>query len=186
MYRRYLASDPPAAERGLAEVHLRAVEQCGHGGLRVALAPVPPTREAAAVRIYRPAPLTRATAPLTRTTAPFEPIPAGEREQRIGLGLAIAGGVVLAGAAYFAVDAYQASSTVSQAYSSGAKWADIAPIDARGARSATTADALALVGGAAVVSGAVVYVIGRRAESAHHVAVAPTRGGAAMQLSWGF
>lgn len=180
MYRRFLDTNPTTSQRSLAETHLQAVEKCGHGGLRVAISP--PVIEAAVPEPHLDTPV--ASAPLAVAASPADP--AGEREQRIGIGLAIGGGVVLLGAAYFAVDAHEAADTVTAAYDKGGKWSDISAANQRGQRSATMAEAFGAVGGAAALSGAIVYAIGRHHERLQHLAIAPTRDGANVRLSWGF
>ncbi|MGE5185762.1 MAG: tetratricopeptide repeat protein [Acidobacteriota bacterium] len=183
MYRRYLDTNPAQAQRALAETHLATVEKCGHGGLRIAVAPtlVPqipePRPEQHVARAVAAAPL-EVTAQAAGTT--------GSREKRIGVALAIGGSVVLAGAGYFALDAYSASNTVSQAYQDGGKWSDVAAANQRGQRSQTMAELLGITGGLAVASGAVLYTLGRHYEQAQHVAVVPTAGGAGVHVSWGF
>lgn len=176
MYRRYLDSHPTSDRRALAETQLAAVEKCGHGGLHVAIiAPAVPAAipEAPAVE----------PAALSVTVAKPPPQHPGERKKRIGIAFGIAGGVVLAGAGYFAWDAHEASNEVSDAYKQGAKWSQVAGTDARGQHSAEMADVLGLTGAAAVATGAVLYLLGRHEE---HVAVMPTSGGAGIRMSWGF
>ncbi len=184
MYRRFLDTNPDPAQRALAEGHLATVEKCGHGGLRVAITP------ALVPQLPEPRPPEQRAQPAAEV-APLEvtmhaPGKTGTREKRIGIGLAIGGGVVLAGAAYFAIDAYEASATVSQAYDKGGKWSDVAAANDRGQRSQTMAEVLGVTGGLAVASGAVLYTLGRHYEQAQHVAVVPTRGGAGVHVSWGF
>lgn len=87
--------------------------------------------------------------------------------KRIGISTAAGGGALLAGAALFAFDAHEAS-------------------DARGQRSATIATALGIGGGAAIVSGAVLYAIGRRFEHAHRMSVTPRAQGAQVTMTWDF
>ncbi len=182
MYRRYLDSSPTPTQRALAETHLATVEKCGHGGLRISI--VPPVLEATPPPpdVQRIEPPSTVPVAVVGTSEP----PAGRREQRIGIGLGIGGGVFLASAVYFAIDAQSAASTVSATYKKGGDWSQIADTNARGERSATMAEALGIVGGVAVVSGAVMYAIGRHAEHAQHVAIVPQSRGAGVRLSWGF
>lgn len=181
MYRRFLDTKPDPTQRALAEQHLATVERCGHGGLRIAAMPAIET----AVPEPKAAPATTVTgAPLAiEAHAPDHP---GTRKERIGIGLAIGGGVVLASAGYFAFDAWQASNEVSAAYQKGGKWSDVSDANGRGQRSQTMAEVLGVAGGLAVASGAIVYALGRHTEQAQHVAVVPTRGGAGVHVSWGF
>ena len=48
------------------------------------------------------------------------------------------------------------------------------------------ATALGVTGGVALASGAIFYGLGRRYETAQHVAVVPSPHGAQVSLSWGF
>lgn len=181
MYRRYLDTKPPSDKRALAELQLSTVEKCGHGGLRIAMIPPPP-------------PPTQMTAPLPEPPSAALSIRAtpvvlhhgGERQKRIGIALGIGGGVILAAAGYFAWDAHEAADQVSTAYEKGDKWSTVSAIDQRGQRSAEMAQAFGVAGGITVVSGAIVYLVGRHYEQAQHLAVAPERGGAAVRMSWGF
>ena len=180
MYRRYLDSHPSSDRRALAETHLAAVEKCGHGGLHVAI--IAPAVPAA---IPEPHAAAATAAPVALGVTAVKPVGhrAGEQKKRIGIAFGIGGGVVLAGAAYFAWDAHSASDEVSDAYKNGAKWSQVAATDARGQHSAAMAEALGITGAAAVATGAVLYLIGRHEE---HIAVMPTRGGAGIRMSWGF
>jgi tetratricopeptide (TPR) repeat protein len=175
MYRRFLDTNPIGDHRQLAENHLAAVERCGSGGLRVTAQPPAPDE------IKLP------EAPTTLTTD-LGPVDGRSRTyKRFGLGTAIGGGALLAGAAVFALDARDASNTVAETYKRGGKWADVKDDDARGRRSSTIATALGIGGGVAVATGAVLFAVGRHYEQAQHVAVTPTAGrGAQVSLSWGF
>lgn len=173
MYRRFLDTNPIGAHRKLAETHLATVEKCGTGGLRVT-APEP-KRDAAAV----PEPQLELAATTGRD-------PRARAYKRAGLATAIGGGALLAGAAIFAVDAHDASETVSDTYKRGGTWADIAEIDARGRRSSTIATTLGIGGGLAVATGAVLFAVGRHYEHAPHVIVTPTTTGPQVSMSWGF
>jgi tetratricopeptide (TPR) repeat protein len=176
MYRRFLDTSPIGNHRALAENHLAAVERCGSGGLKVGTS----QPQADAVPIPEPA---------AGSLVTFAALPDNSRSRkykRIGLGTAIGGGALLAGAAYFAIDANEAANAVAETYKRGGKWDDIKDVDARGRRSSTIATALGIGGGLAVVSGAVLFGVGRHYEQAQHVAVTPTARGAQVSLSWGF
>lgn len=178
MYRRFLDTNPSPDRRTIAESHLQSVEKCGHGGLRLIPTPAP-SLEAKAPDVPAETKLAIDDTPRTTETP-------GARQKRIALWTGIGGGLALAGAAYFAYDAYDASSTVSDTYKKGGKWSDVASTDARGQRSATYATVLGVGGGLAVASSAVLYAVGRHYESANHVAVSPTKTGAEVSLTWGF
>jgi hypothetical protein len=173
MYRRFLDTHPAGDHRQLAESQLAVVEKCGRGGLRVS-APEPKRNEAMV-----PEP----TIEITKTHAPDSRSMA---YKKIGIGTAVGGGALLAGAAYFAYDANDASNTVEETYRRGGKWSDIEAADARGRRSATLATALGVSGGLAVATGAVLFVVGRHYEQAQTIAVTPTAHGAQVSMSWGF
>lgn len=170
MYRRFLDSNPGEASRTLAEQHLASVEKCGHGGLLVV---TPPVIDAAV-----PQPQ---AAVATVDTAPHE-----SHTKRAALWVGVGGGVALAGAVFFALDAKAAADNVSDLYKHGGKGSDVAAQDARGQRSATLATVLGVGGGLAVVSAGVLYAVGRHYESAQHVAIAPHAHGAEVSLSWHF
>jgi hypothetical protein len=182
MYRRYLDTKPASDKRSVAELQLAAVEKCGHGGLRIAIIP-PPLQMMA--RIPEPPAAEPAALAIAARPRPADP-PTGEHEKRIGIALGIGGGVLLAGAGYFAWDAHQAADAVSAAYEKGEKWQMVASIDQRGQRSAEMAQGLGIVGGLTVASGVVAYLVGRHYEQAQHLDVAPVRGGASVRMSWGF
>jgi tetratricopeptide (TPR) repeat protein len=165
MYRRFLESNPSGAGRDIAESNLKAVASCDHGGLAMA----PPTP--------RPNALAVTTVPSTTSSH------AGMRYA--GAGLVLGGAAALVVAGVFAYDAHEASDAVSSAYASGATTTNLSQLDATGRRDATVAEAAGLIGGAATVTGAILYAIGMREES-HHVAVVPDRHGGQVRLSWAF
>ena len=173
MYRRFLDTSPLGNHRSLAETHLEAVERCGSGGLRTTV----PDPKSVAITVPEVD---------TSLTTSFGPDPRGSKYKKIGLGTAIGGGALLAGAAIFAIDANDASKTVAETYKRGGKWDDIKDVDARGKRSATIATGLGIGGGVAVAAGVVMFAVGRHYESAQRVAVTPTSSGAQVSLSWGF
>ncbi|HEY3807990.1 MAG TPA: tetratricopeptide repeat protein [Kofleriaceae bacterium] len=166
MYRRFLESNPTGEGRDIAETNLRAVASCGHGGLVIAT-PVPPP------------PLSIAAQPVSSTSSSHTNL------RRAGAGLVLGGAAALVVAGVFAYDAHEASDTVSSAYASGATSANLSQLDANGRRDATVAQAAGIVGGAAAVTGAILYAIGMREES-HHLAVVPDRHGGQVRLTWGF
>jgi tetratricopeptide (TPR) repeat protein len=172
MYRRYLDTGPSDQARALAEQHLSSVEKCGHGGLLIA-----PVQTVAVA--------TKAAAeqqPASPVDEPSQP----NRMKRTALWVGVGGGVVLAGAAFFAIDSMNASDKVSELYKHGGKGADVAAEDARGQRSATLATVLGIGGGLALASAGVLYAVGHHHESLQHVAVTPHAHGAQVSLSWHF
>lgn len=171
MYRRYLDTAPAPEARTIAEGHLATVERCAH---KVALSiPLDATERAAVPAVARQQDRARRD-------------DAGQIPQRIGLGLVIGGGLSLAAATYFALDARSAEADVEHGYATGGNGRDLAPIDDRGRRSASLATWLGIGGGALVAAGVTTYLLGRRAESAVPVAIVPKAGGAEVSFAWRF
>jgi hypothetical protein len=175
MYRRFLDTNPTGDRRQLAETNLALVEKCGHGGLRVGIDP--PKLEA------------KVPVPDDKNQVIDTPVYVDRAAafKRAGLGVGVAGGVALIGAAVFAIDAHEQSNTVAKVYAKGGKWADVKDADERGRRAETFATVLGISGGLAVAGGAILYAVGHHYENAQHVAVTPTgRGGAQVTMSWQF
>lgn len=171
MYRRYLDTSPSPEARVIAEGHLATVERCAH---KIALSIPLDDKERAAVPVIAK----------QQDSAREE---AGQWQQRVGVGLAIGGGLALAAATYYALDARSAEADVEHGYQMGGNGRDLAPIDARGERSATLATWLGIGGGALVIGGVTTYLLGRRAEQrAVPIAIAPKKGGAEVSLAWRF
>lgn len=177
MYRRFLRTGPDAQNHRIAEAHLATVERCvAKRSLNIKLddsmaylqqAAVPSPSEA----VFRDTP---------------DPAPAKSRKKLVGLGLGVAGGVGIAAAIYYGVQASSDADAVEKAYASGAKWKDIQAIDERGKRNATIATVAGVAGGAAAIAGATLYVLGRRDERAQRVTVMPTARGAQVGMAWRF
>ena len=170
MYQRFLASDPPTQARTVAAQHLDKVNHCLRPTLVMSTTPSPP--------------------PLSRDRTPPDTVhadrPRSPRLQKdVGLGFMAAGGVALAGAAYFAFRAHDDSETVSKGYAMGAPWSSLASIDAEGRSSQRDAAILGVGGGIAVASGLTLYLLGVRSEHAS-VAVTPSTTGAKVAVTWGF
>jgi tetratricopeptide (TPR) repeat protein len=168
MYRRFLDSDPPAERRTIAESNLATVMKCGHGGLEIAM-PV------------------AATTPTVSVTAPTMPAPSTSHltERVIGGSLVLGGAAALVVAGVFAFDAHEDSNAVTQAYANGVVSPNLSQQDASGRRDATIAEACGIVGGAATITGAILFALGARDE-ARHVAVVPSLHGGEVRVSWGF
>jgi tetratricopeptide (TPR) repeat protein len=172
MYRRYLASNANPEGRALAEAHLANVERCVRKlALHIPTEPPPDN-------LVLPAP-----DELTTTTA--RPSRTARIEKDIGIGLGVGGGIALAVATYYAVQAHDAESDVAAAYAKGAKWKDIAPLDARGKSAASTARIFGAGGALGVASGVAMYLIGRHTERPP-VAVAPRSHGVEVTMLWTF
>jgi len=86
----------------------------------------------------------------------------GSTKRHVGVALVGAGGLSLAVATYFAIDASSASSDLSDLYKHGGSSRQIQDLDARGQRSSDLALGFAVAGGVAVVAGTVLYTLGRR------------------------
>ena len=177
MYRRYLETDPGAQGRTLAETHLATVERCMHK-----LALHIPTELGTGGFVVPPLPEAAVT---TATTAVTGPSRTAQLEQDVGTGLVFGGGVALAVAAYYAVQAHDAANDVTAGYTRGAQWKDLAPLDARGKTAARTGKLFGAGGALGVVSGVVTYVIGRHTELPP-VAVVPMSHGVEVNMSWAF
>jgi tetratricopeptide (TPR) repeat protein len=166
MYRRYLETNPEPNARQVALTNLEIAEKCGHGGLKIAM-PTPPSTPA--------------------VPPPRDPPPVQEHPNKhLGAFALVAGVGALAVAGAFAYDAHETADRVSAAYAAGTVSPNLSQDDARGHRSAVIATACGVAGGAAVITGAVLYAIGRRSDEQRHVAVAPTAHGAEVALSWAF
>lgn len=172
MYRRYLATDPPAESRAIAEGHLATVDRCAH---KAALG-IP---QDSTVKITT----TRASGSLFATSPRAK---RAQLEKNVGIGVIIGGGVALAIATYYGFEAHESAVDVEQGYARGAKWSDLADIDARGERAQTLATVFGIGGGVAVVGGVALYMLGRRAEQFAPIAVAPSKQGATVSATWRF
>jgi hypothetical protein len=177
MYRRYLSTNPSPAGRGLAEMHLATVERCVH--MRSLNIPT----ETPASRPVAPPPRQKLKVAMSGT----QPAPSrrAQLEKDVGIGLVLGGSVALAAATYYTVAAHNASNDVASAYAMGAKWKDIAPIDERGKTAATRAKILGAGGVLGIAGGVVTYLIGRHTERIP-LAVASTRHGVELGMSWAF
>jgi tetratricopeptide (TPR) repeat protein len=176
MYQRYLATNPDPEQRALAELHLANVERCLH---KLALhIPV----ETASGRVIAAPPPPEALVVTTRVPVASH---RAQIEKDVGIGLAIGGGVSVAIAAYYAVQAHDAANDVAAAYAQGGKWKDIAPSDARGQSDARAAKLFGVGGAVGLAGGLVTYLIGRHDEQPP-VMVATTRHSLALGVRWAF
>ena len=173
MYRRFLDTNPMGDHRQLAHSHLTTVEKCGTGGLRVTT----PVAKKDDARVPDPA--------IDLVSRPVHDDRSRTYKQ-LAIGTAVGSGALLAGAAFFALDASAAEDTVNEAYKRGGKWADIEAANRRGERSSSIATVLGIGGGLAAVSSVVFYAVGRHHDKPRHVSVAPTAGGAQVSMSWRF
>ncbi|MEO8842571.1 MAG: hypothetical protein ABI591_15790 [Kofleriaceae bacterium] len=178
MYHRFLDTDPRDDLRALVDDHLAKLQACVHIGFRTQLdtpsVPPPGTLE----RQMMPSQPAR--------TEQVEPVNDGQRDERIGTYVMIGGAAALAVGTVFALEAHAASNDVADAYRGGARNPDLRSIDDRGQRDATIATVAGITGGAALITGAVLYEIGRRDDRAQHVAVVPHRDGGEVRIAWRF
>jgi tetratricopeptide (TPR) repeat protein len=179
MYRAFLRSRPEEQLQQIAQTHLTSVERCASPSM---LGTAPRGAGATSAGAGR------------ATSAPL-PGAGGEREpgrglRRGGVITAIGGGVLFGMAGYFAYRAADASDEVEERYGRGVKWRELEDLDARGDRDSKLATGLAITGGVAVITGSVLYLVGRRqgerAERRPMMSLAPTRGGGAVRLAWDF
>ncbi len=184
MYRRYLGTYPAADGRALAEGHLATVERCiSKRSLNIKM-----DESAAYLNVSNP----------PQDLGVVDPTPTPERRQtdgassgtlkkRIGMGVAIGGGVALVAAAYYGVSAYNAGQDVERLSAGGGKGHEIKEADARGASAARNAKILGIGGAVAATTGVALYILGVRDERAQAFTIAPTStGGAAASYSWRF
>lgn len=173
LYRQFLRLAPASRARQLALDHLSSMERCERAAR-------PPDR-VAEVEAPPPEP-SEVQAELEVDTASPERRGGGWRIG--GIATAATGGVALALGSYFARDAQRAADEVSSGYETGAAWADLAELDARGRRSERIGTTLLVTGGLATAAGAVMYYVGRRADRS--AVVVPAEGGGRVVVTWGF
>jgi tetratricopeptide (TPR) repeat protein len=174
MYRRYIATGPSLEGRTIAEGHLATVERCTHKA-SLGIPQDPGTH--VTIKTDRASGSLFATSPRAGRA---------RLEKTVGLGLVIGGGVALAVATYYGFEAHSSAQDVEKGYAMGAKWKDLADIDARGERAATFAKVFGIGGGVAVAGGVALYLIGRSTEQMAPIAIAPTKQGATVSASWRF
>jgi tetratricopeptide (TPR) repeat protein len=182
MYKRFLETDPREDLRALVNAHLEKLSTCTHMGFRSNL-DLPNVPHEVRVMPSQP-PRTEVVATAGSTDAD---VARARTEQHAGTYLMIGGGVGLAVAAVFAVDGHLAANEVADAYSGGGRNPDIRALDDRGHRDDAITAIAGISGGAALITGAVLYGMGVHGERAQHVAVVPRRdGGAEVKLAWQF
>jgi len=168
-YRAYLAAVPDAPERTYVEERLRdlALVVPSTAGLRE-----PPERAEP-----EPAP------PGPRRPAPVDE--GGSTLRIAGIATGVGGVALAATAIYFGVQASRASDQVSSAFADGGTWGpELEALYADGRRDQRIATVSAVGAAALVVGGAVLWYVGEQQRT--RVGVAPTRGGVAVEVSWGF
>jgi hypothetical protein len=103
--------------------------------------------------------------------------------QPFGIGFAVAGGLAIAGSAYYGVRAKQISNEIGDHPASEPWPLDIYEREQQGMLYERRALALLIGGGALVATGAVMYLVGRPHTERWTVAPTTTRGGAAVSLA---
>ncbi|MEO7729469.1 MAG: tetratricopeptide repeat protein [Kofleriaceae bacterium] len=182
MYRRFIATNPSPEVLSLAENHLATVERCMHKlalNIPVDGAPASAPGFVASAAPMHPRGTTSVAGSLDR------PSRKAEIEKDVGIGLVIGGSTSLAIATYYAFRAHNASNDVAAAYAKGAKWKDVAPIDARGKSAESRAQLFGVGGALGVAGGVVTYLIGKHTEQAP-VTVVPTGHGVEVGMTWAF
>ncbi len=172
-YRAYLRARPDASNRD--DVEKRIVE----------LEPVVAARRRAEEQrlstVSRPPPARAEAAP-----ALVAPRPGGKQERIAGIAVGAVGVALLGGGIGFGVAALDAENRLSRLASSMGSWTPAqAQLYHDGQRDAAAATALYVVGGAAIATGVVLYVVGWRKDRPRF-AVAPTNGGAQAVWSCAF
>ena len=172
MYHQYLREAPRSPYRAIVEQHLDALASCTYE------------------QTFRASSVPRAEGHPLLLGMDRVPVPAshpGRGRRLAGLASAGAGVVLVAAGSYFMADASHAADEVSEGYRNGGNWDDVAAADARGQRSEVIGAVLLGAGGTAIVGGATLYLLGRRADRAEaSVAVMPSAGGATARVSWRF
>lgn len=184
MYRRYIGTNPAPDGRALAEEHLATVDRCiSKRGLNIKM-----DASAAYLNVSNPPKDLGVidTAPKAQLSQRDGGGSHGTLKKRIGLGVAIGGGVSLVAASYFGIRAYQASNEVEDLSANGGKGHEIKAAEERGRDSARYGKILGLTGAVAATTGVALYILGVRDERANAFAIAPTSGGAEASYAWRF
>ena len=107
-------------------------------------------------------------------------------QQHVGLAISVGGAASLAIATFYGFRAHTAAADVERAYAMGAKWKDVADLDARGRHAATTAKIFGIGGGIGLATGVTLFVLGKRAERLPPISIKPTTRGAEVSYAWRF
>jgi tetratricopeptide (TPR) repeat protein len=178
-YQSYLRLEPETQARALVEDLIQEMQRCVEEAPREAPQPAPTREELAPVTPAPPAPA------LAQATS--EDPHAGRAHLWVGLSLAVTGGLLVAGGAYFSHKVSSVNDDIASdcGDAGGCEWADLKD-SASSARSAEKAQwVLYGTGAAALIGGGVLMVLGVRADrSAARVALVPRAGGLAAGASW--
>jgi len=182
MYHRFLDTNPRDDLRELVNAHLDKLQGCTHVGFRASVdAPNLPREVNASMPSQPPR-----TAVATIDHVDRVDDNPGRGKEKAGAYLMVGGGVALAAAAVFAIDAHLAANEVADAYQSGVRHPDLRGLDERGQRDDTITAVAGITGGLALVGGAVLYGLGRHADREQHVVVVPHRDGGEVKVAWRF
>jgi hypothetical protein len=110
------------------------------------------------------------------------PQPKRQLMKDVGLGLVLGGTAASGVAIYYAFRAHADEVAVEKAYGKGAKWQEVEQRHVDGQRAATAARLFGIGGGAALLGGVTLYVLGRH--TGVPLQVTPTGSGARVSLQW--
>jgi tetratricopeptide (TPR) repeat protein len=186
-YRTYLRLSPNATNRADAEGRIAELDgllkaRAKEKEREAVVTPEPP----AARPVETPAP---APPPVAKAVMAWVPPPHwGRRERSLGLALAGGGAASLIAAVGLGLAAKSAESELDRLASTTGTWSDhYKTVYQQGQAEAAAATALYIVGGAALVGGTALAVVGiRRERLARQLSVVPTRAGAQLVLSCAF
>lgn len=171
-YKRFVELDPASPQRASAEGFVRDLEPCP-GGAPVEPTPPPhdttPAQQPSHTTPQPPPPPHRVTAPHTG-------------EKVAGIVLVGAGAVAAGVGGYFGSQAQSLANEVHAACTPSCAWDSVKAKDEEGRNDEQLQYVLYAAGGAAVVTGAVLFVLSRRHVDVP-VAIAPVQGGGAA-LTW--
>jgi len=177
MYRRYLATRPPAGARAVAEGHLATVDRC----VQKRALHIPLDDSMAYLKVPPPPGPERIIEQDKRDIERPD-----EHKENLGIGLTFGGSVAIVTATYFGLRSYRASRDLEEAYARGARWPEVQALHDRGESADRAEKLFGIGGGLAVAGGVTLWVLGRR-ERANQLAVTPANGhGARVSYSWSF
>jgi tetratricopeptide (TPR) repeat protein len=131
-----------------------------------------------------PAPVTGAPA---EPDEPPPPLPdPGRGRRRIGLVTALGGGLLLITGGVLAASASSLESKVEDACRAQCNWEDVRGLDAKAQTRSTLSTVAFITGGAAIVTGTVLYLWGRRMTREARLSIAPTPSGALATATFSF
>lgn len=178
-YRKYLRDSPGANNKAKVEQWMTEMEACAKTQPKVVepkpVDPEPPVKPI-----------------VTKPVEPVQPKPAptprrdGKGLQLAGVGTAAAGSVIVVVGGLLALNARNISNDIETRCAMGCDWTQLKGRDATGRTRATYSKVSFAVGGAAVIGGAVMFVLGRAKGRESPVAIVPTGDGAMVTFngSW--